>query len=138
MKHFALLSLILMLSSCGFSPENVKMNRYKIAGERLYEIHCANCHQTDGQGLRGLYPPISGSDYLKDHLNDVICGIKYGSNDSLMVNGVTYIIPMPASGLSNLEIAEITTYIYNQWDESKGLVDVKQVEKLIKECNGPN
>lgn len=134
MRFLIILFLPLIFNSCGFSPKEVKFNKYRISGERLYEKHCANCHQTDGKGLRGLYPPISDSDYLNGHLIDVICGIKYGSNDSLVVNGVKYIIPMPASGLSNLEIAQITTYIYNEWDESIGLVDVRRVEKLIKEC----
>ena len=40
---------------------------------------------------------------------------------------------MPAQNhLSNLEIAEIVTYIYAEWGNSKQIVDAKYVEKVLQ------
>ena len=33
-------------------------------GEALYLQHCAACHQPNGQGLAGAFPPLAGSDYI--------------------------------------------------------------------------
>src|SRR5699024_9356261 len=32
------------------------------AGEKLYQTHCAACHQGDGSGLPGAFPPLAGND----------------------------------------------------------------------------
>jgi hypothetical protein len=43
---------------------------------------------------------------------------------------------MPAiPSLTNLEVAEIATYLYNTWERKKGLVDVKAIDSLLTKCN---
>ena len=34
------------------------------AGEAVYQTVCLACHQADGKGLPGAFPPLAGSDYL--------------------------------------------------------------------------
>ena len=133
-RKILLLLLALSAFACNYDAEKVKLDRYMVAGERIYLEKCANCHQTDGKGLRGLYPPISESDFLFNNQKRVICMLKGGSSDSLKVNGIEYILPMPASGLSNLEIAEVSTFIYNTWGNSVGIIGVKDVEKWLHNC----
>lgn len=61
--------------------------------------------------------------------------MKYGIKDTLIVNGKTFNQPMPGvSSLTNLEIAEIATYIYNSWENTHGLIDVKQVSQAMDSC----
>lgn len=36
--------------------------------------------------------------------------------------------------LTNLEIAEIATYIYNTWDHQRGLVDVMEASRVMDSC----
>ena len=38
-------------------------------------------------------------------------------------------------GLTDLEVAEIATYIYNTWSHNKGLIDVREVTPLLSTCN---
>lgn len=123
----------LLTISC--SQEDIKLKQYYIDGQALYKLHCANCHQDNGQGLAGLYPPIAGSDFLKDNKNLILCSMRYGLKDTIIVNGKTYRQPMPANiQLQALDVAEIATYIYNEWGNEKVITDVKSVQKVLEGC----
>jgi len=116
------------------SDEEIKRQQYITEGILIYKNNCANCHQTNGQGVAALYPPIAGSDYLVNK-NSVICLIRYGQQGPIVVNGKRYNRPMPAQlQLSDLEIAELTTYIYNEWGSETTLTDVKAVKPILEQC----
>jgi mono/diheme cytochrome c family protein len=126
-----LLMLLLSTLSCQ-SEEETKRQQYITEGILIYKNNCANCHQTNGAGLASLYPPIAGSDYLADK-NAVICLIRYGLQGPIVVNGKRYNRPMPAQPkLSDLEIAELTTYLYNKWGGEKKVTDVKAVTPVLQ------
>ena len=123
-----------LLISCE-SDEEVKQKRYFAAGNQLYETHCANCHQIDGKGLAGLYPPIANSDFLAKNKEMIVCGMKYGMKDTLTINGKRYTQPMPPNTqLYALDIAEITSYIYIKWGNEKKITEGKEVEKVLETC----
>lgn len=114
---------------------STKFQQYYIQGEKLYTTHCSNCHQKNGQGLGRVYPPIDSSDYMMENVEEVICLIKYGKEGELIVNGKQYHQRMPGvPSLTPLEIAEISTYIYNTWSNDHGLIEVKQVELILQDC----
>ena len=116
------------------SEEEMKRERYITEGILVYKTNCANCHQNKGQGLAALYPPIAGSDYLADK-KSVICLIRYGQQGPIRVNGKPYNRPMPAQPqLSDLEVAELVTYIYNEWGGESKLTGVKAVTPILNEC----
>lgn len=61
--------------------------------------------------------------------------MKYGLKEEITVNGKNFVQPMPGVvTLTDLEIAEIATYIYNSWDHSRGIVDVTEASRVIKSC----
>lgn len=61
--------------------------------------------------------------------------MKHGMEGEVTVNGKSFSQPMPGvSTLTNLEIAEIATYIYNMWDHQRGLVDVTEVSQVMDLC----
>ena len=113
----------------------VKLEQYLMEGRNLYLANCSNCHQPEGQGLAKLYPPLHNSDFMRDNLEETICIIKNGLQGEIVVNGVSYNQVMPANPqLTNLEVAEITTYIYNHWGHERGLIGVLEVEKVLSNC----
>lgn len=125
--------LLTGLISCQ-SDEEIKRQKYITEGILIYQNQCANCHQVKGQGLAALYPPIAGSDYLR-HKDSVICLIRYGMQGPVVVNGKTYNRVMPAQPqLSDLEVAELTTYIYNEWGTETTLTSAKTVGPLLEAC----
>lgn len=142
MNKYHLLLLLLILSiACSSNTENkkessTKFQQYYIQGERLYLQHCSNCHQKNGKGLGLVYPPLDSSDFMTNNFNEVICLIKNGKSGELLVNGKSYNQKMSGlSTLSDLEIAEISTYIYNTWTNEKGLIEVKDVSTVLSHCN---
>jgi cytochrome c551 len=130
---YVILLTLNFLPSC--SQSDPKFKQYYNQGEELYIKHCSNCHQKNGQGLGRVYPPLASSDYLKNNFNNVICLMRNGLNGSIVVNGKEFNQVMPGiPTLTDLEIAEITTYIYNTWGNERGLIDVKEVSVVLESC----
>jgi len=108
-----------------------KYQKYIIQGRDLYKANCASCHQANGKGVKKLIPPLAGSDYLKSNQEKSVKLIKNGATEPITVNGIVYTPMMPAHpNLSNLEIAEIMTYINNSWGNEFGFVDGKKVSDI--------
>ena len=116
------------------SRTEIRLKQYQVQGAKLYSAYCANCHQQDGKGLASLYPPLAASDYLLENLPRAACIIKNGQAKEIEVNGVKYNQMMPGNPISNLEIAEVLTFIGNAWGNEVGLIGVKEVDKWIEEC----
>lgn len=113
---------------------DTKVMQYAIEGKTIYESLCANCHGKDGKGLGRLIPPINGADYFKEDIGRTVRIIKNGQEGSIVVNGVEYNGIMPAnSKLTNIEIAKLTTYLYNIWGESRGVISPSTIEKYLNE-----
>lgn len=87
---------VIMIYSCESNSTNVKHRQYLNSGSILYTKYCSNCHQENGEGLRELYPPLAGSDYLKHKIN-VICAVKNGLHGEIVVNSKVYNQPMPSN-----------------------------------------
>lgn len=127
-----------LFSGCQ-SKEDLTFEQYKINGEEIYLQQCANCHQADGSGLRGVIPPLKEADYLNsENLERVICLIKNGVEGPLVVNGVTYSQAMPAhASLQPLDIAAVTTYIYSKWGGLDRRIRVMEVDSALLSCRSP-
>ncbi|MEP2771314.1 MAG: cytochrome c [Fulvivirga sp.] len=143
MRVLVLLLTVILFQACsgktdnneGSHKENVKLEQYMVEGQQLYMQHCSNCHQADGAGLAQLFPPLKGSDYMFENFEKALCSMKYGQEGEITVNGVTYNQKMPGiPTLTALEVAEISTYIYNSWGNERGLIDVKKAEEVLKNC----
>jgi nitrite reductase (NO-forming) len=93
------------------------------------------CHQEDGKGLSGAFPPLANSDYLLEDKQRVIEGVVNGVKGEIKVNGELYDGIMPPQGLSPEETRDVVNYVLNSWGNKGGevtLEDVKKV-KLIEE-----
>jgi len=115
--------------------EKIKLRQYKVQGEGLYLMHCGNCHQADGSGLGRLIPPLDKNTTISNNRNQIMCVIKYGMEGPLKINGLEYDGKMPGNAeLTNLEIAEIITFVGNSWGNSIGIVLSSDVEKGMLTC----
>jgi cytochrome c551 len=111
----------------------IKHQQYVAKGKVLYVQLCANCHQIDGTGLGKLYPPLLNSDYMKNDVDRTIRIIKNGMKGEIVVNDVVYNQEMPHNPkLTNLEIAELTAYIFKKFADSVVLVSTEEVEALLR------
>lgn len=129
---------VIVLTACTDRKhaDSVKFQQYYIQGEQLYKKHCSNCHQANGTGLGRVYPPLNQSDYMEKNMERVLCLMKNGIEGELVVNGISFNQAMPGvSTLSDLEIAEIATYIYNSWDHKRGIIEVSNARQILNKCN---
>jgi len=84
-----------------------------------------------GEGMAGVFPPLKGSDYLKDK-KKVIQAMLNGLQGEITVNGKKYNSVMPASGLNNKEIADVITYVNNTWGNKGARTTEQEVAALRK------
>jgi mono/diheme cytochrome c family protein len=113
----------------GFSAEAEHLQTNVQAGLDAYLANCSACHQTSGEGLPGLFPPLKGSGVVnKDDAAKHIRAILYGMKDA-RAGGVTYTAAMPpfAGALSNEEIAAIVNYERTSWGNRGKPVTAAQV-----------
>ena len=119
-------------------PERVRYQQYMVQGQILYRAYCSNCHQEDGAGLRRLIPPLAQSDYLLADVDRTLCLIKNGLQGPIIVNEESYNQMMPANeALRDIEIAQIATYIYNEWGHAKGFIPTTRVAEALDQCPAP-
>lgn len=85
-------------------------------GQKLYVQNCLACHNPEGTGAVGLYPPLAKSNWVTGDKSRLIRTMLLGLSGPIEVNGESYNQEMPAySHLSDQQIAEILTYIRNSF-----------------------
>jgi nitrite reductase (NO-forming) len=102
------------------------------AGKALYTGTCSVCHQDDGAGMPGVFPPLAKSDYLAQHDDaQLIRIVLNGLSGAVKVNGQDYDSVMPPmSQLTDDEVANILTYVRNSWDNGGGRIAKDEVAKI--------
>jgi mono/diheme cytochrome c family protein len=99
-------------------------------GKALFNTNCSSCHQTDGQGVKGSFPPLAGNpDVTAEDPTKIIHIVLHGLDDPITVKGTKYNGGMPAwrSQFSNAEVAAILTYVRSSWGNKASAVTEKQV-----------
>ena len=94
----------------------VSLDAQIAAGKALFMGTCSTCHQPEGQGLEGVFPPLAKSDYLMADKRRSIDIALNGLQGPVTVNGKSYVSVMPPmSQLNDDEIANILTFVRNSW-----------------------
>ena len=99
-------------------------------GKIIYNSTCLACHQGEGQGIKGVFPPLAKSDYLNADVNRSIDIVLHGKSGEITVNGEKYNNIMPKQALSDQEVADVLNYIYNSWDNKKTEITPEMVAKV--------
>ncbi len=101
------------------------------AGKGIYEANCGACHQANGKGLPGAFPPLADSDYLQGNREDVLAVALFGLSGPIIVNEQEYNAVMPSMGyLSDEDLAAALTYVFNSWGNSLAAVTPSEVAAL--------
>jgi cytochrome c oxidase cbb3-type subunit II len=99
-------------------------------GEELYSINCMSCHQPNGKGLPGAFPPLANSKIvLDDNIELMVRIIMQGYNPR-----EEYAV-MPAVGTNNNLTAEEITAIMNHektsWGNNAKKTTAQEVKKIM-------
>ena len=99
------------------------------AGEKVYTTNCSSCHQANGKGQPGVFPPLAGNSTVTGPAATVIGIVKNGKSGKITVNGTSYNGQMPAwkGTLSDADIASVITYIRSSWGNKASAVTTAEV-----------
>ncbi|MGV8930941.1 MAG: copper-containing nitrite reductase [Luteimonas sp.] len=103
------------------------------AGKDLFAGTCSTCHQGNGEGMAGVFPPLAKSDYIAADPKRVPQVILHGLEGPVKVNGKDYTSIMPPmSQLTDDEVANISTYVLNSWGNPGGRVTKAEAAAIRK------
>ncbi len=101
------------------------------AGKVLFTGTCSVCHQTNGEGLAGVFPPLAKSDYIAKDVKRMISTVLHGLSGKVTVNGKEYNSVMPPMNqLNDDEVANILSYVLNSWGNPGGRITADEVRKV--------
>jgi mono/diheme cytochrome c family protein len=103
-------------------------------GKSLFEgkATCVNCHQPDGQGVPGVFPPLAGNPRVQEGDGRYVAHtIIHGRSGEISIHGKQFNAIMPPigtqQGLSDAEIAAVATYVRSAWGNQAPPVTEKMV-----------
>jgi mono/diheme cytochrome c family protein len=126
--------LLLSLSSLLSIPQKSKFDlKASITrGKEVYNTYCMSCHQEQGEGIDGLYPPIAKSDYLMADKKRSILQVINGATGEMTVNGKVYNTEMLGFDLSIEETSDVLNYIRNSFGNKGDAVTPDEVKAAKK------
>ncbi|MGB3345383.1 MAG: cbb3-type cytochrome c oxidase subunit II [Aequorivita sp.] len=103
-----------------------------VDGAALYKQTCAACHQDNGKGIAGAFPPLAGSSIVNKEDTELLIRIVLQGYNARPDYGV-----MPPFGdqLNDAEIAAILTHERSSWGNDAAEVkeeDVKKIREFVK------
>lgn len=102
-------------------------------GKKLFKRKCSACHQKDGNGLKGSFPPLNKSKWVVDTKEIPTKILLKGLQGEIKVNGILYDGNMPDfKKLSSSDLADILTYVRSSWDNKAEAIDEAFVEEIRK------
>jgi len=99
-------------------------------GKLLYLQNCVLCHQGNGQGSPGTFPPLAKSDYLMAKEENGIRAVVEGLSGHITVNGSNYDNTMPPVLLTDEQVAAVLTFVRNSWGNSSEAIAATTVSSV--------
>ena len=101
-------------------------------GKRVYNANCVACHQSHGRGNPGQFPPLAGSDWVNGvGPNRMIRIVLNGLQGPITVNGEDLNAAMaPLGALSDQQIADVLSFVRNNWGNEGSFVTPDQVTAI--------
>jgi cytochrome c oxidase cbb3-type subunit 2 len=96
-------------------------------GANLYQNNCAACHQGNGRGVKGAFPPLNGSLIVNDENPEMLIKIILMGYDARQEYGM---MPALADNLTDEEIKAIVDYERSSWGNSAPKVPKEIITRL--------
>ena len=117
--------------------EALRLERKITSGEKIFAARCASCHQANGLGIEGQFPPLAASEWVTADAGVITNVILKGLKGEIVVNGKTYgtsaAVNMAAVPITDREIANVSTYVRQAWGNSAPEVTEDLVSELRSE-----
>ncbi len=101
-------------------------------GKAVFDANCAVCHQADGKGVAGVFPPLAHSDFFQQRPYEMAHIVLNGRSGTMVVNGQKYNGVMPAQDLNDEDISAVINYINVELNEGQPVLTPEQVRDMRK------
>lgn len=131
------LALILMLMLPGVNVSADPPAR----GQTLYMQYCSVCHQPDGKGVPGIFPPLAGNPLVTTEdpelTQEYLSRIIFGYHGGLIVNKIQYSGTMPPIGyfgrINDSELLDLINYTRQAWQNDARRVTPEELAQARRE-----
>ena len=102
----------------------VESMQHSAGGSSIYSSQCAACHQSNGEGLAGVFPPLAGSEWVVDSPELITQVVLHGLTGRIEVAGQPYDGVMPAFvQLTDEEIADLVNFVTTELNQKSSTID---------------
>jgi|SRR5689334_2131505 len=108
----------------------------ELNGAALYTANCQSCHQQNGEGLKGAFPPLKGSKIVLDDNPETMINIIMNGYSGRAAEG--FGVMPPVGTMNNLSADEITAIINHEktsWGNDAKIITSDEVNKIIEFIN---
>ncbi len=100
-------------------------------GKKVYAEQCLSCHQVDGGGVPHMIPPLIKTKWVLGDKATLVNTVLLGLNGEIEIDGNTFHNVMaPHSELSDLQIADVLTFVRNSFGNKAKAVTAAEVKKI--------
>jgi len=119
--------------------EIIRLERKIESGQKIFIARCASCHQANGLGIAGQFPPLAESKWATSDPGLISKIIINGLKGEIVVKGQTYGSNpgqnMVAVPIDDLEIANVVTYVRQAWGNEASEVSEEEVSGFRAESS---
>lgn len=98
---------------------------------------CGGCHQGNGGGIPGQFPPLAGSEFVTGGTERLVRIVQHGLTGPVTVNGAAFNTPggmQPfGAAMSSQDLANVLTYVRNSWGNEGTMITKEMVQKVRDE-----
>ncbi|GJM30558.1 MAG: hypothetical protein DHS20C17_31930 [Cyclobacteriaceae bacterium] len=113
------------------NPDEVEDNiqeEFTGKGQEIYNWYCSACHQTDGKGASGRFPPLAGVDWVTGDKKRLIGIVLNGMDGPIEVGGEAFSNAMPQhSFLTDQQISDVLNYIRTSFGNMASEISPEEV-----------
>lgn len=106
-------------------------------GKQVFTTTCQACHQANGAGIPGAFPPLAESEWVNGSPKRMVAIVLHGLQGEINVKGQKFqgVMPPFKDQLKAEDIAAVATYVRNSFGNKADLVTtelVNQVQEATK------
>jgi mono/diheme cytochrome c family protein len=108
----------------------------RVVGKALFSANCITCHQANGEGSPGQYPPLAGSEVeIGDATNQLIAIVLKGLQGPVEIKGKPFNNSMQAweGQYTDQQLAAILTYVRSDWGNNAPAITADMVKQIREE-----